>query len=187
MGISGAGKDYLADFLIYSHNFQRFSFSDQLKKLANIIYPWMNADYPPIEKENNLNVILSTGETIVKSPREIWLHLNFLRDIENLIFIRMLENELIEFDLNKKVQSNDKNRLLISDVRTDEELAWCRKNGFKILYIHPIKKVYQEYDFDKQIKKNKIHADFIFENAFNGIDEFNQFYIEKIDNEYDRL
>lgn len=47
MGISGSGKDFLANYLISNYGFIRLSFSDQLKKLANYIYPWMEKDYPP--------------------------------------------------------------------------------------------------------------------------------------------
>lgn len=39
MGRSGSGKDFLANYLISNHDFIRLSFSDQLKKLANYIYP----------------------------------------------------------------------------------------------------------------------------------------------------
>ncbi|WP_230486530.1 hypothetical protein [Morganella morganii] len=51
MGISGSGKDFLANYLISNYEFFRLSFSDQLKKLATYIYPWMEKDYSP-EKKN---------------------------------------------------------------------------------------------------------------------------------------
>ena len=41
---------------------------------------------PPLVKEDLLNITLSTGENITKSPREIWLHLNTLRDVEKKYF-----------------------------------------------------------------------------------------------------
>jgi dephospho-CoA kinase len=71
MGVSGAGKDYLASYLIKNHGVARFSFSDQLKRLAQLIYPWLELDYLPIIKEKNLDIQLSTGERITKSLREI--------------------------------------------------------------------------------------------------------------------
>ncbi|EEJ1386094.1 AAA family ATPase, partial [Salmonella enterica subsp. arizonae] len=94
MGVSGSGKDFLANYLISDHGFIRLSFSDQLKKLANYIYPWMKKDYAPEEKMLPLNVSLPTGELICHSPRDIWLSLNSLRGIEEKIFIRMLSEEL---------------------------------------------------------------------------------------------
>lgn len=41
MGVSGSGKDYLSNYLINNYDFIRLSFSDQLKKLAHHIYPWL--------------------------------------------------------------------------------------------------------------------------------------------------
>jgi hypothetical protein len=177
MGISGAGKDYLGEHLIKEYSFKRYSFSDQLKKLAVIIYPWLEEDYPAKIKEQNLNLTLSTGDVINNSPREIWLHLNMLREIENRIFIRMLD-ELIQSTSDDGVK-----RILITDVRSKEEFDWCKNNGFKILYIYPKEQIYEEYDIDKFIVKNKNQADFTFPNNFNGIDEFNQFYLDDLHDE----
>ena len=171
-GKSGSGKDYLATHLIENYNFSRFSFSDQLKKLAHSIYPWLELDYPPIEKEEKLNIRISTGEVISHSPRDIWLKLNDLRKIENLIFIRMLDDEI--------TQQQKNNNIIITDIRSNEEFKWCKENSFKILYIHPSKKIYDEYDIDKHIDKNRDYADFIFKNEFNGIDDFDIFYNENI-------
>ncbi|EKF9085103.1 adenylate kinase, partial [Vibrio cholerae] len=98
MGVSGSGKDFLARYLIDEHNFIRLSFSDQLKKLANHIYPWMEKDYSPEEKTLPINITLSTGESIKNTPRDIWLHLNKLREIEDRIFIRMLSEELTNLE-----------------------------------------------------------------------------------------
>lgn len=69
MGRSGSGKDFLANYLISNHEFIRLSFSDQLKKLANYIYPWIKKDYTPDEKMSPLNLTLPTGDLIFHSPR----------------------------------------------------------------------------------------------------------------------
>ena len=171
MGKSGAGKDFLADYLIEQHNFVRFSFSDQLKKLAKIIYPWLQCDYPAIVKEEKLNIKLSTGEVIDKSPREIWLHLNTLRDIEKHLFIRMLDE-----DIAKTISVGGVKDILISDIRSTDELSWCQQNNFKIVYLQSTKQVYQHYDIDAQIIDNKDKADVVFVNKHNGINDFKDFY-----------
>ncbi|MDE9455958.1 hypothetical protein [Xenorhabdus bovienii] len=102
MGVSGSGKDFLSDYLILNHNFIRLSFSDQLKKLANYIYPWMKKDYPPERKMSPLNITLPTGESIHHSPIDIWLNLNNLRNVEEKIFIRMLSEEIKFLEENGK-------------------------------------------------------------------------------------
>lgn len=169
-GISGSGKDYLVSHLIKEHEFYRVSFSDQLKKLAVKVYPWLERDYAPIEKEEPLNIILESGEVITKSPREIWLSLNRLRDIEEGMFVRMLEEEMGRLHVENYV---------ISDIRPQVEWDWCKKNGFVTVYIEPLEKVYEPNDFDNQVLSYKDKADYIFENDFNGLDKFKEF-IDKV-------
>jgi dephospho-CoA kinase len=175
MGVSGAGKDYIADYLIENYQFMRFSFSDQLKRLAHHIYPWLESDYPPIVKEKPLDIVLDTEEHITRSPRDIWLHLNALRDIEQKIFIRMLSEEI------KAVQEQSRTaNLLISDIRSTDEFRWCQSNGFQVIHIKHEKQIYQEYEIDAQIAKNAASADYTFVNKFNGNEDLKAFFFEKL-------
>ena len=165
-GISGSGKDYLAKHLIKNHQFTRVSFSDQLKKLAKLIYPWMEQDYPEFEKELPLNVVTSRGEKITLTPRQIWLKLNCLRDIEDGLFIRMLEEEMA-------LKNSD--NIVISDIRTKHEFNWCVKNGFTTVYINPTKYIYERNSFDNQIMEFQELTDFEFVNNFDGLEGFEKF------------
>lgn len=165
-GISGSGKDYLVSHLVKNYEFNRVSFSDQLKKLGTKIYPWLERDYPPIDKEKPLNLTLSSGEVITKSPREIWLKLNNLRNIENGIFVRMLGEQLKMLHVDN---------IVISDIRPQLEWDWCKKEGFTTVYIEPLKKIYEPNDFDSQVLPYKEQADYIFENDFNGLEKFDEF------------
>lgn len=171
MGVSGAGKDYLAGYLIEHYNYTRFSFSDQLKRIGTLVYPWLDFDYPPIVKEEPLQKRLSTGESITMSPRQIWLHLNSLREVEDRIFIRMLEEEIEDFE-----SRYSDNNILISDVRSTDELEWCKQNDFTVIYIESIKNVYRSYDIDALISHNKDKADFKFINNHDGHSDFKKFY-----------
>ncbi len=173
-GISGCGKDYLVSHLINHHNYTRVSFSDQLKKLAHKIYPWMKQDYPPFEKEQPLDITLSSGEKISLTPRQIWLKLNCLRDIEDGLFLRMLEEQLSLLNVPN---------IVISDIRPQLEWEWCKKNEFTTIYIEPLKKIYNPNDFDKQVLNYKDQADYVFENDFNGIEKFKRFITDIIKGE----
>ncbi|WP_145509127.1 AAA family ATPase [Yersinia alsatica] len=170
MGVSGSGKDFLANYLISNHGFIRLSFSDQLKKLANHIYPWMEKDYAPEEKTLPLNITLPTNELICHSPREIWLSLDKLRDIEEKIFIRMLSEELnhLETERNKNI--------IITDIRSDEEFTWCKNNQFTIIHIERKNNSYEKYDIDKHVIENKTKSNYQFNNDKNGIDSFKIFF-----------
>lgn len=169
-GISGSGKDYLVNYLVQEKGYIRVSFSDQLKELAHKIFPWFEIDYAPIVKETPLNIVTSMGEEIKLTPREIWLKLNFLRDIEDLLFIRMLE-EKIERITDKTPEA----KIIISDIRPQIEWNWCKRNNIKCIYIEPSKLIYEPNDFDKVVHSYKESADFIFENKFNGIEDFIEF------------
>ncbi|SPZ54541.1 Uncharacterised protein [Serratia quinivorans] len=171
MGRSGSGKDFLANYLISNHDFIRLSFSDQLKKLANYIYPWMKKDYTPDEKMSPLNLALPTGDLISHSPREIWLSLDKLRGIEEKIFIRMLSEELklLEDD----GESNKK--IIITDIRSNEEFAWCKNNKFTIVHIERKNNNYKKYDIDKYVDENKSKSDYHFDNSTTGLGNFETF------------
>ncbi len=170
-GISGSGKDYLVDILVNDYSFTRVSFSDQLKKLAVKIYPWMEKDYRPFEKEQPLDIVLSSGEHITKTPRKIWLHLNLLRDIEDGLFIRMLEEEISTIEGN----------IVISDIRTENEWNWVNANGYRTIYIDPLKKIYTPKTFDDFSISLKNKTNYVFENDFSGHKRFKKFVENEIE------
>jgi dephospho-CoA kinase len=169
-GVAGSGKDYLVQHLVKKYAYSRVSFSDQLKKLAAMIYPWLERDYEPITKEKPLNkIVKETGEIITKSPREIWMSLNSLRDVENQLFLRMAQDEI------KRTMVDN---IVISDIRPKIEYDWCIKNGFKIIYVNPLKIIYEPNKFDEQVLPYKVTADYVFDNDFCGLDRFDKFISE---------
>ncbi|WP_217525770.1 adenylate kinase [Vibrio metschnikovii] len=180
MGVSGSGKDFLARYLIDEHNFIRLSFSDQLKKLASHIYPWMEKDYLPEEKTLPINITLSTGESIKHTARDIWLHLNKLREIEDRIFIRMLSEELINLEERYKETQN----IIITDIRSNEEFIWCKNNGFIVIYIERSNNHYEKYEIDKYINLNKPKSDYKFRNNEDGMGNFKAFIEEVFSSGY---
>lgn len=172
MGASGSGKDYLAEYLISNHRYIRLSFSDQLKKLANYIYPWLDIDYPPESKTVPLNKKLSTGEIINATPRDVWLNLNNLRNIEDRIFIRMLSEDISNLCESKTYGNN----VIITDIRSTAELLWCKENGFTVVYIERKANNYEKYEIDKCIIENKLIADYEFKNDDVGVSKFKSFF-----------
>ena len=170
-GISGSGKDYLVDILVKEYSYTRVSFSDQLKKLAVKIYPWVEEDYPAWDKEEPLNLTLSSGEYISKSPREIWLHLNSLREIEDGLFVRMLEEEV------SKIKGN----IVISDIRTENEWNWVNTNGYMSVYVNPMEKLYNPNKFDDFSRSLEGKTTFHFDNYFDGKDKFRKLLGEIIE------
>ena len=163
---SGGGKDYLVEYIMKKYGFSRLSFSDQLKKFCVEIYPWMKRDYPPLVKEQPLNITTEFGEFITATPREMWLSIDTLRAKDKFVFIRRFAKEL---ELTKVP------RIAVSDIRTKEELDLCISKGFTIVYIDPIKQIYKPNDFDDFARSVKAVADLIFCNEFNGTDNIDIF------------
>lgn len=109
-GRSESGKDFLAKKLI-EEGYVRVSFSDELKCIASSIFPWLPKDFEshrknmPYECEDNVENL---------SPREIWKNIDFLREIDPLVFVRgamMKVQQLIE----------DGRDVVITDVRKQHE------------------------------------------------------------------
>jgi len=167
IGQSGVGKDYIVDVMAKRYGFHRVSFSDQLKKLAVKIYPWMKKDYPASEKELPLN--LQVGKDfITKSPREIWLSLNRLRDVEDHLFVRMLEEEMALLRVPN---------IVISDIRTENEFEWCKSNGFTIVAVMNENAVHPENKFDDFVRWviSSGKYDYEFNNSKKGDSEIIKF------------
>jgi hypothetical protein len=164
-GASGSGKDFLTTGLVKGMGFVRASFSDQLKKISKQIYPWIEADYPAVVKEQPLNIVTDFGHTVTHTPRDIWIGLNALRQFDPHLFVRMLDNEVSEM-VNFGID------VVITDVRTDVEYEYIRDNGYTLVFIDPSRTIYKPNDFDKYALSLESKADVVFYNMFNGTDEF---------------
>jgi len=173
-GVAGAGKDYFGAFLIEEYGFYRVSFSDQLKKICADVFDWMEVDYPPEVKEKPLNITTSMGELITMSPREIWLKMNYMRKIENELFVRKLYDDV------RLLQRQGVENVLITDIRTKNEMEFCKDNGFTTIRIVAPKDkiIHKTHDFDKQL--DDAEFDFEFQNNFNGTEEFKEFFEKQI-------
>ena len=182
-GRAGSGKDYFGEVL-KEFGYKRFSFSDQLKKLAHCIYPWMEKDYLPEEKEQKFIYETSIGEKIEIVPREVWLKLNFLRDIEDGIFVRMLNDEIENYyrELQKEYEFGhipDEKEIFISDLRTPIEYDYVKKNGFKIIKIISEKSIHKKHSFEDTI--DTFDVDYVFHNDFSGKEKIQKFIKEILD------
>lgn len=167
-GKAGCGKDYLTNILETEYKFVRFSFSDQLKDICSKIFPWMEKDYPPLQKEK-LHKFDTGFEIIEKTPREIWILMNSIRKIEPNIFVRKLD---------EKIKMTRVNNIIISDLRTENELEYLKKNNYKIIFIKPQKEIYKENKFDEELKAFEEVSDYVYYNNFDGKESFKKFITE---------
>ena len=177
------GKDTLADLAIEEHNAKVFSFSDKLKEIAHSLFPFMDLDYTPEEKETK--VVYNNLETGVKYvPRDIWQSLDILPTIFPYVFIDRLHME-IDVLLNMWQFASEGEWLkkydlfiIIKDVRRPAELEYIKNQGYKLIYIDTDdersfneKSMHKSESFQDLLEKE---ADLVFMNSKKDKDYLNR-------------
>jgi hypothetical protein len=124
-GRAGSGKDFLADELVKEYEFTKIAFGAELKVIANLIYPWVDLDYLHGKKEVPIN---HPDNHLKKTPRDIWLHLNKLRDMDNNVFVRGTKLKI------EALIASGKN-VVVTDIRKQNELDLLRDLKFTTIKI----------------------------------------------------
>ena len=134
-GMKGSGKDYCLELMKNKKPVEliHYSFSDQLKKICHELFPWLDLDYPPQDKERKQFYNRAIDDFY--APRDIWTMMNVMVDIDPKILVRRVEAEYRADQSSGLVQTAD--FVVIKDLRphNPEELAFCLANQFKIIYI----------------------------------------------------
>lgn len=107
VGKMRSGKDTVADILQKEYKFNRIAFGDKLKELAHMIFPHVPLD---------------------PKPRELYLFMNVMREFYEDVWVYHLANTYNSI-------KNNSHGIVITDVRQQNELDWCKKNGFTILKV----------------------------------------------------
>jgi dephospho-CoA kinase len=110
-----SGKDTVANHLYIRHSFDRVAFGDALKKNAHATFPW-------IYEWNK--------------PRALYQQFGqLMREIDPEIWIKHAERAVkgaIDFRVNTGA---DKVGVVVTDVRQQNEVDWCRENGFTLIRV----------------------------------------------------
>lgn len=173
-GKKRSGKDFLLQALINEMGgerlVRRLSFSDGLRDITNIIFPWLPAqipdelkDVPWVHPKNPLNL----------TPRQIWLHLgndSGLRFVQPDIFLDIFIRNCVPL-----VLANPQIDFVISDVRTPQEYDWIKANQIKLIRISKADRTgIVEDKLEDFIDEMK--PDYEFVNHFDGAGSFLDFY-----------
>jgi hypothetical protein len=121
-GRKKAGKDTMALQLI-DDGFTRLSFSDQLKRICCKVFPDMLPDYPQEVKDQKILF----GKTL--SPRDVWLKMNVVTEIEPEILVHSLADELYEH------MESGKTNFVITDLRRPWEYEFVDHHSWPICKI----------------------------------------------------
>jgi dephospho-CoA kinase len=110
-----SGKDTVANHLYIRHSFDRVAFGDALKKNAHATFPW-------IYEWNK--------------PRALYQQFGqLMREIEPDVWIKHAERAVKGIVDYKVGTSAEKIGIVITDVRQDNEVAWCRASGFTLIRV----------------------------------------------------
>jgi len=143
VGSAGAGKDYLADFLVSTYGFTKIAWADSLKNYCNTIYP--NLGFYN-NHENKDKIVPETWNIKHETPRDIWQRISREKSKTDDRFF----HKLTLVNINNIILNND--NIIVTDTRNDWEYEDLVQDGFIVIYVtRPNIPIFQGYD--ERIKK----------------------------------
>lgn len=118
-GPAGAGKDTVADFLVERHGFTKMSMADQLKAGLRAM-----GFQEPANREDKEKLIPGFDFSWRQAAQR--LGTEFGRALDPEIWIKTMEGRMRRAD----------ERIVISDIRFENEAAMVRRIGGKLLFLH---------------------------------------------------
>jgi hypothetical protein len=177
MGEYKSGKDFFCDHLVATRGAVRLSFSDEVRRLASQIFPWLPMDITPEQKDlpfvhpqnpNNL------------TPRQIWLTVGKVRDVDPHFFVHKFEDN--NWNALDECYNPDK-LFIITDFRTPQEWEFIQDVGIPVLKIErESRDGLPPSDFEQYVREFKDY-DQLFINRMNGTAEFDRFFYSFIHQE----
>lgn len=138
-GFQSSGKDTIADYLIREHNFIRLSFASVLKDIIAIIFDWPRDKLEGLTKEDRLwrEQIDPWWSKTLKiphlTPRYIMQYIGtdlFKKHFHTDIWVKIIENKI------NNLYNNNKQNIIISDCRFENEINMIIQLGGKIIQVH---------------------------------------------------
>ncbi|MDR7001585.1 AAA family ATPase [Neobacillus niacini] len=110
-----SGKDVAAHYLHIKYGFDRIAFGDALKRIAHETFPWVSES---------------------SKPRALYQDVGqLMRSIDENVWIRHAERKVagtIDFRVNT---GHDRVGIVLTDVRQQNEVDWCWRNGFTLIRV----------------------------------------------------
>jgi hypothetical protein len=134
-GAAGAGKDTAADYLVRYHGFTKYSLATPIKELLNARFGWTpemwaNRDW----KEAAIPACgFNSAHGSFFSPRAWaqWLGTEVGRTLDPDVWTRLMIRKWAEL-----TKANPEARMVVSDVRFDNEALAISKLGGEVLHIY---------------------------------------------------
>lgn len=170
MGEYKSGKDHFALHLANTQDANRLSFSDEVRRLACQLFPWLpfhitaeQKDVPYIHKNNPNNL----------TPRQIWLTAGKVRDVDPDFFVNQFQKR---YEYTWDEMKGDRNLYIITDFRTPNEWEFLRNENIPVIKIELEDRSHlPPSEFEQYVREFQAY-DGWFLNSMNGTDEFDEFF-----------
>lgn len=179
-----AGKDHLAEFIRDKYNYKIFGFSDEVKKLACKLFPFIADDdwafHTREQKEEE--VVYSNPDTGEEwTRRKIYQAMDVLPQIYAPFYANRLSLTINDY-LDVTIKKHE--GIVIKDLRRPAELRYIKNNKFTLIYIkrnhekcrdHQMQ--HRSESFQSLLEEN---ADYVFWNNNYGYNDWDNFLSDKI-------
>jgi hypothetical protein len=166
IGITGkkrAGKDVISNFLTNKYGYQKYSFASPILKMIQVLLNYVDVDvdhYTNINKETDIPVVGASYRKLAQTLGTEWGRTL----IDTDLWVKILE-----FD------SQWEDKIVISDVRLNNEAKWVIENGGTIIEVIRDTKSNDshssEVGIDRQYISKVIHNNDSLENLYLKVDE----------------
>ena len=168
LGKKGSGKDTLADYLVNTKEFVKYSFAKPVKDISKILFNLS-------EEQLYGNLKETIDDKIGISPRVIFQRLGteFGQDLIYKLFpeLKIKKNTWLKlFDL--FLEKNKDKNIVIADVRFVHEINYLKKLNFNIIKIYRKDSLIDNHVSEKQ---NDLYYDFNIENNDSKEDLFSKY------------
>ena len=170
IGEMKSGKDFLCSHLVDFYGAKRLSFSDEVRRLAVTVFPWLPFDFDPAVKDEPFD---HPSNPFGLTPREIWLLIGKVRDVDPKYFVKAFE----QYNFHDIAQSIEGDELyIITDFRTPDEWEFLQRMGIPTIKIElNSRDGLPSSAFEDFVRRFKEY-DARFVNHLNGTDEFDVFF-----------
>jgi hypothetical protein len=139
-GFQSSGKDTITEYLIKEYGFIKLSFASTIKDIISVMFGWPRDKLEGLTKEDRLwrEQIDPWWSEKLKipdlSPRYTMQYIGtdlFRKHFHTDIWVKIIENKI-----NNYLHQNDKQNIIISDCRFENEINMIIMLGGKIIQVH---------------------------------------------------
>ena len=140
-GLKGSGKDTVADMLVNTNEYTKIAFADFIKNAAKELFDWNDSSFNPENKEKVDPYWNVTPRKILQELGTEFLRIHCKDILSSEFELLNGENYNSTFHIKRinreviKLLSSNKNNIVFSDIRFQDELDYIKKLGGTVIRI----------------------------------------------------